>query len=279
MLDLHLHTYYSDGTLSPEALVAEAHQVGLDLIALTDHDHLGGIAPAQAAARPLGMTVIPGVEINTNHEDVEVHVLGYFLSPDHPELSESLARQRHGRQERTRRMVALLQGLGVAIAIEDVVGKPELDSTLGRPHVAEALLKAGSVNSVDDAFKRYLGNGKPAHVPQLGMTVAEAISLIRRAGGLPVLAHPGLWGADEARLRWLVDIGLGGIEVFYPSHTSSQTREYQELARHFGLVMTGSSDYHGPTGRTAGRLGKTAVPAEVEASFRALCRERGYLPA
>lgn len=276
MLDLHLHTHFSDGTLSPRELVEEAHRAGLNLISVTDHDHVGGIAEAQEAAGPLGMAVIPGVEINTNHEGHEVHILGYFLDTRHPELQTTLAEQRRGRQERTRRMVKKLQEKGLPISLSDVEGRPELDSTLGRPHVAAALVRAGCVSSVEEAFQRYLGSRCPGYIPQLGMTVDQAIALIRRAGGLAVLAHPGLWRANGDRVGWLVSLGLGGLEVYYPKHSTEQQARYHELAEQYGLIMTGSSDYHGPVEHSAGPIGGTPVPPEVEERFRALARERGF---
>lgn len=276
MLDLHLHTYYSDGILSPTELVLEAQQAGLDLIAITDHDHVGGIPEAQEAAGPLGITVIPGVEINTYHEGQELHILGYFLDIQQPALIETLRKQRQGRRERTRQMVQKLRTLDLDIDVADVVGKPELDSTLGRPHVAAALVKVGSVSSFEEAFRLYLGTNRAGYVPQLGMTVEQAIVTIRQAGGLPVLAHPGLWGSHGERLEWLARLGLGGLEVFYPRHSAEQVAVFRELAERLGLVMTGSSDYHGPVEYSPGRLGQTPVPPEVEVRFRSLAKEKGY---
>jgi predicted metal-dependent phosphoesterase TrpH len=264
LVDLHTHTTASDGLLSPSELMRHAAEAGLAGIAVTDHDTTAGLEEAVQAGRALGLEVVPGVEISTSHSDVEVHLLGYWVDPGHTELNRQMASRRDDRDVRAREMVDRLHGLGVHIEYEDVLcqaGK----GAVGRPHVAAALVAKGWVQSRQEAFDRYIADGRPAAVPKPVFPLGEAIQLLLSMGAVPVCAHPGLLKRPEL-LNEMPGLGLAGLEVFYPKHLPEQQRELQAFAGAHGLVATGGSDFHGPT--QPGPLGSHAVPREVLESLR-----------
>ena len=249
-LDLHLHTTHSDGSLPPAEVVARAHQVHVRALAITDHDILTGLPEAAAAAEPLGIEVIPGVEISSRFDDDELHILGYFLDPTDPALLARLDTLRRSRHRRNPQIVARLQELGLSIDYDEV---RELAGTeaVGRPHIARVLMEKGYVQSAREAFDRYLARGKAAYVARELPEPAEAIAWIREAGGVAVLAHP-LWvkRTGEALRKLcepLKEAGLGGIEVHYSTHTPQQTSDFLNLAKQLDLLVTGGSDFHGLT--------------------------------
>ena len=260
-VDLHLHTRYSDGSWTPADLCQAAARLQLAAIAVTDHDTLDGIPEALAAGQAAGVEVVPAVEITCRVKTREVHLLGYFFgnSWQNPELHTVLDHAKRVREKRIGAIVAQLNQLGIALTTAEVLaGSP--CGTIGRPHVALALRQRGVVKSVEEAFDRFLKAGKPGYVERYRMEAAEAIALVRRTGGVAVLAHPGLGQADES-IQNLVQQGLAGLEVWHCRHTPAQTEHYRALAQRFGLLVTGGSDCHGTVYGKA-LLGTVPVPYE-----------------
>lgn len=267
MIDLHLHSTTSDGTLTPEQIVEKALALRLQAIALTDHDSVAGIEPALAAAQDTELLILPAVEISTDWRDTEVHILGYFLDYHHPDLLGRLAAIREVRLGRAREMVAKLQDLGVPLSYDEV-GEYANGESVGRPHVAAALLAQGHVKSQQAAFHRYLGRGKPAYVPRYKLTPQEGIELIHRCHGLAVLAHPGLVKSDSL-VEELIGQGFEGLEVYHTAHWPASAQKYSDLAQKYGLLITGGSDSHGPGGPAPVPIGSVAIP-EAEQHLAAL---------
>lgn len=264
-VDLHTHTTCSDGLLTPTELVEQARSIPLRALGITDHDSVQGIEEARRAAD--GLEVISGVELSASEGPSEIHILGYYVDPAHDELLSYLHLFRTERRQRAHRIVARLNDLGVPLAYEDVRRFVDADEgSIGRPHVAQALVEGGYVASIAEAFHRYLGSHAPACIPKHKIMAWEAIRLIRAAGGLAVLAHPGSVRRDEL-IPSLVDAGLGGIETIHPEHTATDQRYYTQLARKHRLVVTGGTDYHGPRpDRPA--LGSLHIPYACVAAMR-----------
>ena len=274
-VDLHCHTTASDGALSPEALVTRAARLGVKVVAITDHDSVEGVEAGLIAGSRAGIEVIPGIEINTDVPDAEVHVLGYYLDHTHPELLEATARLRDGRVGRARRMADVLTGMGAPVdfhRILEIAG----EGAVGRPHVAQALLEAGHVSSYSEAFSRYIGRDSPAYVERSKFTPGEACALIRRAGGVPVFAHPVHFDRHGA-IKSNVDLskalpelkaaGLMGIEAYYPGYDAVTVEHLLSLARHYELLVTGGTDYHGGRPNEA-EPGSTHVPSKAARRLR-----------
>ena len=240
-VDLHAHTTFSDGLLSPEALVARAVDKRLAALAITDHDTVEALERARAAAGS-HLELVSGIEMSTAFEGADLHILGYYLNPDHGPLRERLVTFQAERRERALAIVDRLRALGAPVDLDEVL---ELagPGVVGRPHVAEALIRAGLVNDFDEAFERYLGVQAPAYVPRPAFSPAEAIALIHAADGVSVLAHPGSQMPDGVIER-LHAVGLRGIEVWHPAHGGSTVRRYQALAQRLGMLVTGGSDFH-----------------------------------
>jgi len=273
-VDLHVHSTASDGRLSPTEVIREAAGRGLQYIALADHDSVAGIAEAKAAAAGFaGLTVIPGIEISTDIPQGEVHMLGYFFDYTDPGLLAKLADFKNSRLKRAERMVGKLEGLGIPVEwrrVKELAGT----STIGRPHIAQAMLEKGYVPSFKEAFDNYLGHGKPAYVEREKMLPAEAAAIIVKAGGLPVLAHPLTILEPEAMVRELLPAGLVGIEAYYNGYTTEQVEGLLAMAARHGLTATGGSDFHGiePDEETA--IGGADVPLEVAERLIALAKEK-----
>lgn len=265
-IDLHIHTHASDGHLSPQAVVNAAVKGKLDIIAVTDHDTVNGLHEALAAARGQPVTVIPGIELSTNHGENEIHVLGYFVDPDAPSLRAHQEKAGERRAGRMQEMVKRLQELGVGVEYDDVlrVAGPEA-SSLGRPHLARALQQAGHTRSVGEAFDLYLKDGGTAFVPSIFPGVREAIDAIREAGGVSVWAHPALEVFDR-EVRTFAGWGLNGIECFRPNTPPVESMLFEKAARDMGLFRTGGSDWHGPH---KGRLGDWAIRGDDVRDFLA----------
>lgn len=259
-IDLHTHTTASDGLLSPEQLVEKARQAGVQVLAVCDHDSTEGVDAAVAAGKRSGVEVIPAVEINTDVDQGEVHVLGYFLDHRQLWLQEFLRKLRDGRVNRARQMVEKLNALGIKIDFARV--RELARGAIGRPHVAWAIVEAGAAKSVDEAFTRYIGRNGPAYVERLKVLPEEAVQVILRAGGIPVLAHPG-WGFRDPLIPQLVAAGLEGLEVYYPDHTPAMQAHFLSLANQHNLLVTGGTDYHGEGFATKAAIGSQYVPPEV----------------
>jgi 3',5'-nucleoside bisphosphate phosphatase len=260
MLDLHCHTTYSDGTLTPSQLVSAAVKAGVRSLAITDHDTLGGWDEAFAAAQPYELEIVPGLELSTVHRDRSMHVLGFYPNPSRlvPHLQSRLA----DRNRRAQAMVNKLVQLGYPIQLPT----SEEGKAPGRPHIAAALVAAGHVQSTQEAFERFLGDNKPAYVSYGNFEATEGIALLRACGAVPIWAHPYLYRGGEVEdvLPELIDAGLMGIEVYHPSHSPSERQRLLQLANHHNLLVSGGSDYHGPAADTQrdnySRLNMMALP-------------------
>lgn len=267
-VDLHTHSTYSDGLLSPTELVEEAASRGVRVLALTDHDTVAGIPEARIAGKRLGVEIVPGVELSAALGNRgEVHLLGYFIDVDDPTLLETLAGYARARAERMERMVERLPRIGAPVDLErvrEIAGH----GTVGRPHLGRALVEAGYATDLSDAFARYIGGGKPAYVPRPRVDPRDAIALVRAAGGVPVLAHPFSVGGVESVLDSLVPAGLAGLEVDYGEYSPEDRETLRQIAVRRGLIATGGSDYHGPDLRAARELGSAPVPMAAVAALR-----------
>jgi predicted metal-dependent phosphoesterase TrpH len=259
--DLHTHSTFSDGVLTPAQLVEEAHRCGVNVLALTDHDAVAGIPEAQDCASRLGLELLPGIELSVTEDSGRrhMHILGLGIDPSEPTLLAHVARFQEERRRRGRRIVELLNAQGIPLHFDQVVSVAG-PSAIGRPHVARALVDEGICTSEDDAFARFLRRGRPAYVPREGPDAGAAIRLIQGTGGIASLAHPPLSAGIDAPgglhlfVARLVRLGLDALEVYHPSHKRSMRKRLRQLARKHDLIMTGGSDFHG-TGHSETRLG------------------------
>jgi predicted metal-dependent phosphoesterase TrpH len=242
-IDLHLHSTASDGSYPAETIVAMAERNGVRVLSLTDHDSLDGIPAAEERARRSGIRVIPGVELSVSEAGIDVHLLAYGFDPLDKGLVAAIARYRDSRRERARKMLARLKGLGIKIQLEEVEEIAH-GGALGRPHVAEALMQGGHIETFQEAFQRYLGHHAPAYVPKQSVALEEAVSVVREAGGVTVLAHPGTLNRDHLIAAW-AGRGLDGIEVWHSKHAAADVTRFKGIAKQHNLLMTGGSDYHG----------------------------------
>jgi predicted metal-dependent phosphoesterase TrpH len=275
-VDLHTHTLRSDGLLTPAELVRAASDVGVRLLAITDHDTLAGVREVRRSPLPYGLELVAGIEINTVIEDRshvmegEVHILGLGVDPDDDALEAALSRQRDARRLRFDRMVDKLRAQGVPIdaALETLPATTE-DDALGRPRLARALIRCGYATSVEDAFRQHLSRGRPAYVPRQGLGPREAIEAIRAAGGLASLAHYAEAPDHMAWMRALVDMGLVGLEVYYRAYDQETVATLRGIALDLGLVMTGGTDYHGDRETYAEAHADLWFPPEAAEAVRA----------
>ena len=256
-IDLHTHTNASDGSLAPAALVQKAHATGLAALAVTDHDTLGGLTEASAEAQRLGLDFLPGVELSVEDKDGRFHLLGYGFDPSFPELADKLVELRRSRAARNTQMAEKMAELGLPVTMDDVRNAAkkhaedgEESEVIARPHFAQALIAKGIVGSVQEAFDKYLASGKPLYQAKEVLTPADAIALLHRAGGVAVMAHPGLIPLSKpalaARVKSLAgEAGLDGIEAYYSQHSPAETTFFLDLAREHDLLVTGGSDFHG----------------------------------
>ncbi len=270
LIDLHIHSTASDGVFTPSEVVCLALERGLTAIALTDHDTLGGVAEAQQAADGTGLEVIAGVEVNSEGDWGDLHFLGYYVDPENDFLRERLQMMRDARVGRARKMVERLRNMGMALEWDKVRALASGDS-VGRPHVARALLDRHYVNSIQDAFDRFIGNDGPAYVPRLRMTPPETIRAITEAGGIPVIAHPAHSTPSAVeRIPEFASYGLRGVEVYYPHHSPEDVETLLGLCREYGLLATGGSDFHGRSVLGEMALGSVDVPWECLERLREL---------
>ncbi len=274
-VDLHIHTTASDGKLSPAEIVKKAAGLGLETIAISDHDTVNGIIPALTAACVYPkLTVIPAVELSTDVPSGEIHVLGYYIDYTNQEFEADLTRMRTSRLERAHKIIEKLQNLGIKIdysRVQEIAG----DGTLGRPHIAQAMLEKGYIQEFKEAFNKYIGHGGPAYVERDKLTPAEAVQLIINTGGLPVLAHPLTAGNVETMIIELKAAGLVGMEVYYAAYSFEEVSPLLGLAYKHGLIATGGTDYHGIENNSETIMGGVDVPVKAVEQLTKLARERG----
>ncbi len=269
MIDLHIHSVFSDGSFTPEELVREGRRRGLTAMALTDHDTVDGVPRFLEAGRRENLRTIAGVEISADFHPGTMHILGYFVRPDDAQLNEHLVWIREGRSARNAEILSRLVEHGIRLKTEEIQEIAGGD-VIGRPHIAQAMVARGYVESVREAFDRYLARGRPAYAERRRLSPEDSIALIHSAGGAAVLAHPvtlGLNGWDLRRLvRNLRDSGLDGIEAYYSEHTARDVRRYLRLAKDYDLAVSGGSDFHGeavPGIEMGTGTGKLNVPDDI----------------
>ncbi len=262
IIDLHIHSTYSDGTVSPAGIVALAAGNGVKYIAVTDHDEVAGIAEAVAAGNECGVRVITGVEINTDLGRQEVHILGYGFPVDSPVMLAGVAERKEARIIRIKQMVERLAQIGRPVELARVFEIAGHGSA-GRPHLAKAMFEAGQARSYNEAFDKYIGNGCPAYMPRVHFTPEDAIKLIHAAGGVAVLAHPGKLSDPHKVIMKLICEGLDGIEAFHFDHSIKDSNKMLKLAKRHGLLCTGGSDYHGSFGPRVSEIGSVEIPDDI----------------
>jgi len=242
--DLHLHTFYSDGKLSPEELIQRAKLSGLDALSITDHDSVEGVEEAMHYGRINDIEIIPGVELSSEYKGQEVHVLGYFMDYKEPRFLHYLASFREKRLKRAEKMVERLNSMNIKITIDDVLSKARGNAAIGRPHIAFALMAANVVSNYNEAFFKYLGDNKTAYVKKPNISTAEAVKLISDTGGLSFVAHPGKTIRDNLIIE-LIEQGVDGIEIIHPSHTRDDIAYFLDITGQYFLLESGGSDFHG----------------------------------
>jgi predicted metal-dependent phosphoesterase TrpH len=269
VVDLHLHTTASDGRCAPQELVDRAAAAGVTAMAVTDHDTTASVAEVRAAAQSRGIESISGIEITAVESSRDIHILGYFIDPQNPQLAGFLARQRSQRIARVRAVGHRLEQLGLPIDIIPMVAQAHEDGgrSIGRPQIARAMVAAGHVADTREAFDRWLATGRPAFVPRAGAPPEEVITILHGAGGLASLAHPGQTAVD-ARIAAYCLAGLDAIEVYHPDHDAASVARYRELASRLMLLMTGGSDFHGDPSHGF-EPGSMALPEDAWLRLRA----------
>lgn len=240
--DLHIHTNFSDGYYSPTEILEMSSHKGFIAISITDHDNVDGTKVALAESVNYGITVIPGVELSAQLDEKEIHVLGYFFDPHNRQLNEYLNNFRRQRIQRASKIIGKLNSLGFEITIEDVLNKAG-NAAVGRPHIAETMVDLGLVNNYYSAFNRYIGDNESACVNKENIPLEDAVKLIKEAGGLSFLAHPG--NLIDDIIEDTIKTGIDGIEVIHPSHNSKQVKHFRSIANRYYILTSGGSDYHG----------------------------------
>ncbi|MGC3997320.1 MAG: PHP domain-containing protein [Anaeromyxobacter sp.] len=261
-IDLHSHSRASDGQYAPEEVARRAAEAGLHVWALSDHDTVAGLAAAEAAARPLGVRLVPGIELSAFLDRREIHLLGHFVDPEHPELKRFEDFLADRRRERMHLIVEKLAAVGVPIREEDIE-KHSGGKTIGRPHVARAILDTGAVASVKEAFDRFLGEGKPAYVQRFRLEAADAVALVKGAGGTTTVAHPGVSKLERYDLERLKAAGIEGVEVHHTDHNPSVREKFLRIAEALDLVPTAGSDFHGEVVAPNRHLGDVSMDPEL----------------
>lgn len=261
--DLHNHTTASDGLLTPSELVYWAKQKELEAIAITDHDSIDGIEEAIRKGQEIGVYVVPGIELNTQIGEKEIHILGYFIDKDLPWFQQLLIKIRNARIGRAIKMVENLRKIyGFDINYEEIQGSTKEDSSIGRPHIARLLVEKGIVNSIGEAFEKYIGADSPAYVKRYKLTPHEGIEIIKKAGGVPVLAHPGLLH-DNSLVSEIISLGVQGIEAYHINHTEQESEYFVKLAKKRNLLITAGSDCHGELINGEPTVGSVTIDAQV----------------
>lgn len=254
-VDLHLHTNYSDGFFSPFEIVKKIQKTGARIISITDHDNIGGVKEAIRTGLKESIEVIPGVEISGEYQNREMHILGYFIDPASEDLKNLLQEIREERVLRLKKIIAKLNELGSTITYEDVKQDLKPNVSIGRPHIANALVKEGFVKSFFDAFIKYIGDDKVADVKKVRPSYDKVFKVIREAGGLSFVAHPAKY-FNEEEIKIFKEAGLDGIEVIHPSHTAVDTKKYRDIASKYNMLICGGSDFHGGRKNDSGNMGK-----------------------
>lgn len=260
-IDLHSHSRASDGQYAPAELAEQVARAGVSVWSLSDHDTVAGLAPAADAARRLSVRFVPGIELSAFLERREIHLLGHFVDPEHTTLKRFEDELAVHRRNRMHAIVERLAGLGVRIQVADIEKFGD-GKTIGRPHVARAILETGAVGSVKEAFDRFLGEGQPAYVQRFRLEVQDAVRLVRGAGGTVTVAHPGVSRLERGELQRLVAAGVVGVETHHPDHNPSVREKYLRLADELDLVPTAGSDYHGEAISPDRRLGQVTMDPE-----------------
>lgn len=273
MIDLHTHTTASDGIYAPADLVARAAAAGITTLAVTDHDTLAGCDVASSACGAAGIRFVPGIEVTSVCDGKDLHMLGYFVDPTSPSFRQFLAVQRQQRIDRIHQLIERLTGLGVHFDTRPLLERAAAagERAMGRPEIARALVAAGQVATIQEAFDKYLIPGRPGFVPRAGAPPADVFARIHDAGGIVSLAHPGLVGHDEW-IAGFVDAGLDAIEAYHSEHDAEMTARYLGMAKRFGLAVSGGSDYHGDDGHDHVPLGGVSLPEPEFERLRALTR-------
>lgn len=259
LIDLHLHSSYSDGALAPAELVALAREAGVAALALTDHDCIRGVPEAREACRQSGVTFIPGIELGVGLGADDIHILGYGIDAKSRTLQGVLDRLAGERLDRMERMLAALRGLGVPVTLDEVHAEAG-GGVVGRLHLASALVRLGHASSHAEAFQRWIGSGRPAYVPRRMLSLRDAIDVIQENGGVAVMGHPGLTRRDEL-IEYLVRLGIRGLEVYHPRHDFVDVARYLKMCAKFDLFATGGSDFHG-VGSNEAQPGSASTPIE-----------------
>ncbi|RPI06383.1 MAG: PHP domain-containing protein [Ignavibacteriae bacterium] len=264
--DLHLHTTYSDGALSPEKIVQRAQSAGLTIISITDHDNVGALDEAIEAGKKLGVEIVPGVELSVTLNEKDIHLLAYFFDYKNQKLQDYLAFFRYERLKRAERIVQKLNDIHISLDMDAVLNQAGIGS-VGRPHIASALLEEGLIDTYHEAFMKYIGVGAPAYEKKYQLSPNEATQLIAQAGGLTFLAHPGKY-TTELELSTLIQAGVDGIEVVHPSHNEARQEFYRGVIHQYFLLECGGSDYHGGRKNDDQVLGVYTVPLQVVEDMR-----------
>ncbi|WP_027417555.1 PHP domain-containing protein [Aneurinibacillus terranovensis] len=273
-VDLHSHTTASDGTFTPIESIARARKNGLSALGITDHDTVAALSSAIEEGKKQGIEIVPGIEISSVHDGKDIHVLGYYIDYSDESFNQQLESLRNVRNQRNQMIVEKLVELGIPITMEEVKSRSTVKKgNIGRPHIAEVLMEKGVVSSIQEAFDQYLGQGKAAYANPPRITPLEAMRMIEEAGGVPVLAHPGLYD-DVELVEHLVAEGLKGIEVFHPDHSEADEKFYNDIADRYGLIKTAGSDFHGMRNGEIfhGDLGEKSTTIEIVARLKKLAR-------
>ncbi len=267
--DLHVHTTASDGTDSPEEVVAKAASIGLGCLAITDHDTIKGIKPAIEAGKKYKVEIIPAVELSAEYDGKETHILGYMIDVENQALNSKLSFLCTARENRIYDILRSLKKINIDLDF-DRVSEIAGGGSIGRPHIAMAMIEQGIVSTLDEAFGLYIGEGKPGFIPRYKLSTAQAVKIIRNAGGVAVLAHPGD-SFDEKLISSLIKEGVQGIEAHHPSHKPETSELYVKICKSYGLVATGGSDYHGE-GRNSNFLGSCTVDGQTVDRLKSLAK-------
>jgi predicted metal-dependent phosphoesterase TrpH len=267
--DLHTHTTFSDGLLSPEELIQVAYRRKYKYIGITDHDTLSGIKPARKEASKYGIEVIPGCELTAYYYNNEMHILAYFVEPGNPYLEEYLEKFRKARIERAKEIIHKLNKVGIAINFDDIIKKYKSDS-IGRPHIAREIVSNGYETDIQEAFKKYLLPGKPGYVPKFMISPHDIIDIILKSGGVPVFAHPYYYFNVENIVSKLSKYGLKGLEVYHSYHSPDLVRKFKKMAKKYNLIETGGSDAHSNFNGKYLPFGKVALNHNIVTNLRRL---------